>query len=274
MTVGIVLNSQSPVTMRRLMELERLLYQYGYAVMIRNGYWNMDVEKSIIDNLLASRVEGVLVVNTTGRTPHLITPLHNAEIPVVSMEALGDDKTHCIIPNRRMGMCNLVSRIISMGHRHIRYIHGMSAITEKEEGIADALADSPSTVDYRMVQFKDISFLHDSVEQSVKDILAANPEVTAVMCSNDEIAMLAVRTLASLGLRVPQDISVTRFDDIPAASYFLPSITTVSHPVEAQAHRAVEVLISNIENNVRTSLTELIECPVIVRESISRPKDP
>jgi DNA-binding LacI/PurR family transcriptional regulator len=147
-------------------------------------------------------------------------------------------------------------------------------MTEKEEGITDALADSPLAVDYRMVQFKDIRFLHDSVEQSVKDILAANPEVTAIMCSNDEIAMLAVRTLASLGLRVPQDISVTGFDDIPAASYFLPSITTVSHPVEAQAHRAVEVLISNIENNVRTSLTELIECPVIVRESISAPTDP
>jgi DNA-binding LacI/PurR family transcriptional regulator len=102
--------------------------------------------------------------------------------------------------------------------------------------------------------------------------LAADPAVTAVFAANDDMAIGLIRALTEVGRRVPDDVSVVGFDDVPVAAYITPPLTTVRQPFDAVAREGLERLVHAIEQP-HAQLPPAIEPPVelIVRASTSPP---
>ena len=97
--------------------------------------------------------------------------------------------------------------------------------------------------------------------------IARDDSVTAVLCANDQVALGLIRALAEHGRRVPEDVSVVGFDDIPEAAYFLPPLTTVRQPLSERGQVAAQMLGELIEGvQPRTRRVELAT-ELIVRES-------
>ncbi|WP_422774784.1 LacI family DNA-binding transcriptional regulator [Plantactinospora sp. WMMC1484] len=84
-------------------------------------------------------------------------------------------------------------------------------------------------------------------------LLAADPTVTAVFCGNDQIALGALRALHEAGRRVPDEVSVVGFDDVPESGYFLPPLTTVRQDFVELGRRSLDLLIEQLESGVRTN---------------------
>ena len=93
------------------------------------------------------------------------------------------------------------------------------------------------------------------------------PNATAVFVANDQMALGVVRALHETARRIPEDISVVGFDDIPEAAYFTPPLTTVRQPFNEVGRRALLTLLTQIEGGVRSGTRETITPELVVRAS-------
>jgi LacI family transcriptional regulator len=103
-----------------------------------------------------------------------------------------------------------------------------------------------------------------------KQLLARNKPFTALFAYNDMSAIGAIRALREEGLRVPQDVSVIGFDDIPGAAFYTPSLTTVQQPLHRMGDVAAQVLLERIEGKKEYPSDIAIEPELIVRESTAK----
>jgi LacI family transcriptional regulator len=103
-----------------------------------------------------------------------------------------------------------------------------------------------------------------------KQLLARNVPFTALFAYNDMSAIGAIRAIQEHGLRVPQDISVMGFDDIPGAAFYTPSLTTVQQPLNRMGEVAAEVLLERIEGKKEYPCEIAIEPALVVRESTAK----
>src|ERR1017187_7852320 len=103
------------------------------------------------------------------------------------------------------------------------------------------------------------------VKSAKKTSVAAKPEVTAVLCGNDQMALGLLRALAELGRDVPGDVSVVGFDDIPEAAFFQPPLTTVRQDFGELGRRALRLLMDRISGEYRFAPTVPIAPGLIVR---------
>lgn len=109
-------------------------------------------------------------------------------------------------------------------------------------GIAGELAVDGFTSAVRKLKFA------PSDESAVKRLLKSSERPSVIACGNDEIAAELVRTITKLGMRVPEDVAVTGFDDLPCARESIPPITTIHQPLEAIAETALRTLFARIHN--------------------------
>ena len=99
--------------------------------------------------------------------------------------------------------------------------------------------------------------------EAAKKLLSASPEITALLCYNDLVAVGALNACAELGLRVPEDVAVVGFDDIPLAALVTPSLTTCHIPRYELGAKAVELLLDHILHT-RSEVREVILQPSLV----------
>ena len=105
----------------------------------------------------------------------------------------------------------------------------------------------------------------------VGQTLARIPEVTAVFAANDHLALGILRALHEHGKRVPEDLSLVGFDDVPEAGYFIPPLTTVRPDFHAVARHALELLLAQIEAGVPSTAQMMLPPTLIERRSVSAP---
>ena len=106
----------------------------------------------------------------------------------------------------------------------------------------------------------------------VSHLLAAEHPPTAVFAASDTIALGILTAARSLGVRVPDDLSVVGFDDVPDAAVVTPSLTTVRTPIDRMAGAAVELLTNRIDDPSRPVTNSVIGVALVVRNSASAPK--
>lgn len=134
-------------------------------------------------------------------------------------------------------MAAIVRALIALGHRRIGYLSGpdwLYVATDREEGYRRALADAGIELDPSIII--PTTFDEDGGAEGVDRLLRVDPRITAIACANDLLALGALDRLAVLGASVPDDVSVTGFDDIPGASRTMPSLSTVRLPLRDLGH--------------------------------------
>jgi DNA-binding LacI/PurR family transcriptional regulator len=102
-------------------------------------------------------------------------------------------------------------------------------------------------------------------------LLARLPEATAVFAANDHIALGLLRALNEHGRRVPADVSIVGFDDVPEAGFYNPPLTTVRPDFDAVATASLELLLAQIESGTTDAVRRVIEPTLVVRESVAPP---
>ncbi len=105
----------------------------------------------------------------------------------------------------------------------------------------------------------------------MRELLERSPDLTAVFCGNDTIALGALSALHEAGRRVPDDVAVVGFDDIPTAAWMIPSLTTIRSPAVESGRRMTELLIDLIEGSPPDVRIQTLPSPLIVRRSCGAP---
>jgi DNA-binding LacI/PurR family transcriptional regulator len=156
--------------------------------------------------------------------------------------------------------------LISSGHKKISYIagwEGASTQRDREAGFISILNDAGLSLHSRKVG----NFVFEDSREATRSMFFNNPP-EAVFVANDHMAFAVMDTLRyELGLKIPDDVSVVGYDDVPAASWPSYSLTTVQQPVNIMVRETVEILIEKIENPEARPQKIKVDGPLILRKS-------
>lgn len=229
-----------------------------------------------VDRLRDQGVEGIIVVapQTTA-----VAALANVP-PDVALVAVGCG-THTTLPSvavdNEAGAEQAITYLLDLGHRTVHHLLGPRSwldAQEREAGWRRALEKRDAPVPEPLVSGDWTA--RTGFEHGRR--IAADPDVTAVFCANDHMALGLLRALQQAGHRVPEDISVIGFDDIPEAEYFGPPLTTVRQDFDELGRRALRALIGIIDAPA-TAPPAPAEAPyatirpnLVVRASAARPR--
>ncbi len=239
-------------------EISEALEQHGYDVLLANraqhgGDW--------IDRLvLGRRVDGLVITHRAICDPdiELLTEM-GVPFAVLGRPLAGQRYLSAGSDNDHGGY--LAGRhLIELGHQRIGAISGSLSKTESGErlgGFKRALAEAgvPLTADCIFVTEYHLPLVQDGMVQ----LLAAQPAITAVFVGSDMMAIAAIEVLRRLGRRVPDEISIVSFDDIPLASYSSPALTTIHQDIRGIGHRLAEQVVAQIEGRAVDSTTLPVE---------------
>ncbi len=167
----------------------------------------------------------------------------------------------------RGGGLALVSHLLGLGHRTIGFLSDDDALlstTERRAGYHDALRRAGHAVEPELEEFA--GQFRDDGYVAAGRLLARRPDLTAIYCVNDLTAFGAIDRLRELGLRVPEDVSVTGYDDIAMAAISTPPLTTVRIPWYEMTFAAVEQLVALIERQ-EPPISRMFPVEMIVRGS-------
>lgn len=270
--VGDVVAS-SPFAGRIVEGAQARAWDDGMLLLTVNTGGDPRIEAAAIDSLLSHRVAGIVYASMYHRKLHI--PESLADVPTVvlnSEDASG--RARAVVPDEHGGGRQATEVLLDAGHRRIAMINietlasGLPAAVERYEGYRRALEDAGVAVEPELVREGDgnpqAGYDHALALMS----LAAPP--TAIFCASDRTAWGAYQALASLGLRVPDDVSIVGFDNQETLAPFLrPALTTLELPFVAMGRRAVDILLDDV---VQADGPEHIGCPIITRDSVAAPR--
>jgi DNA-binding LacI/PurR family transcriptional regulator len=267
-TIGLAATSiADPFTSEVASGIEQAARDLGYSVYFADSGADPEREKKVVQAFAEQRVDGIIV--TSSRVGALHLPLLvEMMVPVV----LVNDQhpgvvAHSVLIDNEQGTRALTEHLIAFGHRRIAYIgdqFGYQSDTERFMGYCGALAAAGLSLAEELVVRGDGK--PEAALRAMTALLALPQPPTAVCCYNDMSALGALRAIHAKGLRVPQDISVTGFDDLFLAAYTEPPLTTMRQPMRHMGQLAMQSLYE-LMNGEHSVPQVRIHAEMIVRDS-------
>ena len=237
------------------------------------GY-DLKLEAQHIRLLLEQGAEGVILVGAHHR-PESFSLLRDREVPFVATYAIGGPGLAFVgFDNRKAG--SMAARfLVELGHRRLGMLAGITRnndrAAERVRGFRDAAAQMG--VDPESIDIIEVPYRMDSGAAALGVILDRRPNVTAVFCGSDILAVGAMKACRQRGVRVPEDLSIIGFDNLEVAEYLSPALTTISIPAETMGVQAAEFLLAAPAERQLHARVEL-DTQLIVRGTTAPPQRP
>jgi DNA-binding LacI/PurR family transcriptional regulator len=241
---------------------------HSYNILLSTPHLLEDGPDSQYQQLLQSGyLDGVIAIDSYPLASCL-DPVRARDIPAV---ALGHDPHDCYVRHDdRDGGEQIMRHVIDLGHERIGLISVPEninyGISERLEGMRAVTDAAGLDLDRFPMAYGDWSI--ESGATAAAAILDQHPEITALMCLNDRMAMGAIQQARAMGRSVPHDLSVTGYDDIPSAAVFAPSITTINQKARTQGQAAARMLFDLL--NGQPAIPVKLRPELVVRESSIR----
>ena len=173
-----------------------------------------------------------------------------------------------VVSNYRYGGWQAAKHLVRLGHQRIGFISGGVAEIQTSQDILESFKEvlEESVIAYDPKLIVDGWLTEEGGIKAAEELLRQNPDVTAIFALNDKMALGAMKKMNELGLRVPQDVAVVGFDDIPQASFAIPGLTTIHQPLYEIGKLACERMVELIHGKV-SRVQEVIPIYLTVRES-------
>jgi DNA-binding LacI/PurR family transcriptional regulator len=217
-----------------------------------------------VEWLRRQAVDGLLVVAPTYDANEALEKIAD-ELPLVVIEGDPDSPFATVSVDQVSGAKAATEHLLSLGHQSVFHVGGPTGWRQTDERILGwRLALESYGVDAPMPLSGDWSAKSG---YELGQTLAMIPELTAIFVAADRMAFGAIRAFAEKGRRVPHDVAIVGFDDIPEAAFYCPPLSTVRQDFQEVGARALELLLMQIESGKRSDINVTIGCDLIVRES-------
>jgi LacI family repressor for deo operon, udp, cdd, tsx, nupC, and nupG len=244
--------------------IEQVAHENGYSVLLGETQSSLVREQAYADMVAARQADGIITMSH--RVPAI--PI-DGRLPVVNAcEYVKDKKISSVYIDNVAAAGAAVDYLVTLGHRDIAFIAGPSSspiCVDREQGYQLALQRAKIAANPALTAVGDFSI--EAGERAIDLFLSQGQTFSAVFCSNDEMAIGAMRALISHGLRVPDDVSVVGFDDIRFARYTSPPLTTVAQPKNALGREAMTMLIELLNDPEVPPRKRVLSADLVVRGS-------
>ena len=283
-TIGVMVpDIADPYCAQILRGIENSFARSGYLPFLVDIQNKRELFEKYLGVLLARRVEGLIILaNSLSFETELLRALESRKIASVILGREPEtDALSWVATDHRVGTRQALEHLYQLGHRKVAFIRGPGMIVDSQhqwDGICSFAAESGLELDPRLVvTLSDPFSSYEGGYERTKELLAQKMPFTALVAFDDMTAFGAIRALINAGLRVPLDCSVIGFDDIPAAAFYNPALTSVREHMESLASLGAEILMEAIlahrKNTPVTPVHRKDKPELIVRESTAPPAD-
>ena len=225
--------------------------------------------------LRSQRVDGVIYLSGTGTAPASLYELARSGPVMLVDEQIPGLELPAIVCDSRRGAREVAGHVLDQGHRRLAVIGGPAALWTSQQRLAgyrEAFAGAGIDPDRVPVHYGD--YRQASGSKLARNALCETdgPRPTALLCANDLMAIGAIEACRELDLRVPEDVSIVGFDDLPLSSLLTPRLTSVRQPAHDMGFQAASVLLDRLDG---TPIEPIPPLPVSVelRDSVCPPQE-
>jgi len=282
----------------------RAVEERGYELLTLDVHWYDGRLAKVVNRLLEAGVSGIIIAGP-GAAAEDILPFQERAIPIVGIASNETGLFPLVRADMRQGMQEITRHLLSLGHRKILNLSMADPAQREEEipwqqrqqlsGVRDVILeaggshsiglaeqcldwlarDHPGITSFTLCEPSEIIYFDPFVfsRRAIRSIKGAASLPDAIICQNDEWAVGAISELATQGIRVPDDLAITGYNDSALAANFPVPLTSVRQPIPAMARKTVEWCIAAMENRAQPSQGCAIfdlPCELVVRESCQR----
>ena len=267
--VAMVPDIANPFFSEIIRGIEQVAHRNGYSVLLGDTQYDLQRELAYAQLIPARQVDGLVTL-----MPHIPRIKVDGQLPIVNACEYVDDKDITTVSIDNVASAKTaVEYLLALGHRDIAFIMGREdspLSRDRERGYRAALAEAKVKLNPNLVSRGDFSA--ESGIHATELLFAKGEKFTAIFSSNDEMALGAINAIRARGLRVPEDISVVGFDDIPLARYFDPPLTTIAQPTMQIGQEAMKLLLEILSGSAPPPRKCVLPAHLVVRKSALGPR--
>jgi LacI family transcriptional regulator len=233
--------------------------QAGFSMMLGNTDESEEKQDRYLTALLEKQIDGILFV-PAGNANAAIRKLKRQDVPVVVLDRrITGAKADVVRCDSDGGAYKLTQLLLSLGHRRIAVLSGPRSISTAEDrvrGYQRAFAEHGMPIQPELMQYG--GFTVESGVEMARGALTLSPRPTAIFAGNNFIAIGALKVLQEFGVRVPEDIALVGFDDLPANLTIDPFLTVARQPAYEMGSRAAELLLARLTGTAPREFQEVV----------------
>jgi len=265
----VVMRFTNPFYARIIRDFTRALQEQGYWTLILNIAQDQELEKTL-PMALQYQVDGLIITSST-LSSGLAAECVRSGTPVVMFNRYASDThTHVVSCDNVEGGRIVADALLDSGHKRLAYIAGEEAAStnrDRETGFVNRLQERGCKLSFRE-SAEDYNY--DQGYQAAQRLLQRDDPPDAIFCANDLIAMGALDVARhKLGIKIPDDLSIIGFDNIPSAAWPCYELTTVRQPVKPLVNATIQVLMDAI-NTPGSEASEVAISPTLIWRNSSR----
>jgi DNA-binding LacI/PurR family transcriptional regulator len=254
-----------------------------YNIVLSHAHAQATEAYALATMLEARQCDAILLLGDMGDQPRLLDDLRHAHVPVVALWQGSElDLIPAVNVDNRSGIASAIGHLVALGHRRIAFVGGrlLGDIRERQAAYTEAMIELLGEVPQGYVQL--VANTPADGEAAFRVLMGQSPRPTAIVASTDVLALGILRGALVTGVRVPAELSVVGFDDIPMAAFTVPALTTLRMPMSEMAAAAIELAIGTTRRTDSDrsggdvprpgrALVRLFRPELIVRESTHAP---
>ncbi|ADU72809.1 LacI family DNA-binding transcriptional regulator [Pantoea sp. At-9b] len=249
-----------------MFQVATLTEQLGSQLVLADGKHNAQQERDAIHFLIDSRCDAVIIYPRYLSVEEIDALIPTLSKPLIILNRrLKKFPQYSVCADHEKDTCDAVNYLIRRGHRDIAFIKGMGSShtgLSRLKGFQAAMTQN--NLPMAPALMLDGCWTMESGKRAAEELLARNVTFSAIVASNDDMAIGAASALHNAGKRMPQDVSLLSFDDIPMASYTIPALTSVHVPMAEMVSNALAQLTKMLDGE------EVAALPLMCGELIHR----
>lgn len=244
----------------------------GYDLVLFNTTTSKQKEKTYAQLCRERRVDGVIVQGIKKDDPYLIE-IFDSNIPCVLIDVpVESEHTGYVSTDNVDGSMKAIRHLAELGHSNIAMVNGHDqAYVSKERRKGFELGMEEEGLDIHTEWVVNGEFTELKAEKVAYRLLKKNPEITAIFCASDLMALGVMRAGFELGKSIPDDLSIVGYDDITLASYVTPALTTIAQDTFRMGYEAADLLLK-ILHQTDHKRVQLIDNELKIRKTTTRSK--
>ena len=265
--IGVILPYiNNPYFAELLSKIESIALEKGYQIMVFSSAGEEKQELYFVEKCLRNKLAGIIICS--GKISS--EKLNELGLPVIAIECAPKQYSSRIECDNFDGGVKAASLLISKGCTHVLYLSGVQGKVmpaDKRGSGFTSECKKHDSVEYYEAKFSESEFRSMNYRDFITKTLTAIPTIDGIFASNDILAAQVLQYCHTYGIRVPEDMKVIGFDDIPFASWTVPALTTIHQPIREMAAMALEMLVSERENK---TILKYIKLPVeiVMRDTV------
>lgn len=231
----------------------------GFTVIYCNTDESEAEEKKYVEMLLQKQVDGILLVPARS-TSRQVEWIKAQNTPVVVLDRrIPEIEADIVRCDSESGAYQLTQLLLERGHRRIAMLSGqkeVSTAVDRVAGYQKAMLEAGIAESDHLIYFG--GFSQQSGRQNASQALSLNPRPTGIVAANNFIAIGVARYAQEIGLRIPEDVALVAFDDLPQSMVIFPFLTVVAQPGYEMGKKAAHLLLDRLSGNVSGPCQEVI----------------